>query len=96
MATRNRTTTPCDQLPTHGSMAESATGLTLWCDADACSRLRAHGYRYQVIYTTKNLAAIAETYGPAVIFPIGKSASSARPEAAEVRPRRLPPIALLH
>jgi hypothetical protein len=64
---RNRAT-PRDQLPTLGSIAASGIGLTLWCDDDVCSYRREHGYRYQITYTTENLAAFAEAYGSGEIF----------------------------
>lgn len=42
--------------------------LTLSCDDDDCAYRRENGHRYQVIYTTEDLAAFAKTYGSGVIF----------------------------
>jgi hypothetical protein len=95
MPTRNRATSQ-HKLPTLGVIAASGTGLTVWCVAAARSYLREHSYRYRVINATEDLIGFAPR--PTVLvssFSIGKSALSARRKAAEVRPRRLPPIALL-
>jgi hypothetical protein len=43
-------------LPTLGSIAEERNRPDLWCDDDACSYLREHGYRYQVIYRIEGIA----------------------------------------
>ena len=42
--------------------------MTLWCDDDACSYRREHGYRYQVVYATESLAAFVEACGLGVVF----------------------------
>ena len=64
---RNRTT-PDDQLPTLGSIAGPPVCPTHAVDLKNDAYLREHGRRYQIIYTTDDLAAFVVTYGPGVIF----------------------------